>query len=66
MKKYSSSSKTAGSTLGLTDDELATAIFVVGGIALVAAATRGAASYTRGYDDGQRDMLSRTVLVKNV
>jgi hypothetical protein len=57
--------KSSDSKLGLTDDDVVGIAIGLGVIGLIVAASRGVSDYTRGYDDGQRDMISRTLFVKS-
>jgi hypothetical protein len=63
--KYGKKSSNSDSKLGLTDDDVVGIAIGLGVIGLIVAASRGVSDYTRGYDDGQRDMLSRTLFVKS-
>lgn len=63
--KYGKKSSSSDSKLGLTDDDVVGIAIGLGVIGLIVAASRGVSDYTRGYDDGQRDMLSRTLFVKS-
>ena len=63
--KYGKKSSSNGSKLGLTDDDVVGIAVGLGVLGLIVVASRGVSEYTRGYDDGQRDMISRTLFVKS-
>lgn len=61
--KYQKTNPT--STLNLREEDVVGMVVGFGVLAMLVAAVKAGDSYTRGYDDGRRDMIDRTVYVRS-